>query len=499
MKEYLLAIDQGTTSTRSILFDIEGHEITRHQIELPQIFPYNGWVEHDPEIIWQHVIQVVTHCVEYAGSNKKNIKAIGISNQRETTVVWNKSTGKPIYNAIVWQDRRTVDLCEQLVAKGELEHIQHKTGLLVDPYFSATKLAWILNHVDGARDLAQQGQLAFGTIDSFLLWKLTGGKSHFTDATNAARTMLFNIHSQQWDNKLLKLFDIPSGLLPKVLDNSARFGVTDNTLFGIEIPITGMAGDQQAAAIGHACLEEGTVKSTYGTGCFMLANTGDKPLASKNRLITTIAYRLDGCISYALEGSIFVAGAAVHWLRDYLNLIGDVSETESIAQSIKNTNGVYLVPAFTGLGAPYWDPDARGALLGLTRDTGIAEIVRAALEASCYQSKDLLNAMIEDGLKLEAIQSLRVDGGMSRNNWFLQFLADILGVQIARPDCTETSALGAALLAGYGVGLYESPKDFAKVCQQSNYHQPKMQEKERERLYEGWQQAVARIRNDSTQ
>lgn len=495
MKQYLLAIDQGTTSTRSILFDTQGREITRHQIELPQHFPQNGWVEHDAELIWQHVQETAKNCIEHVGFNKKNIKAIGISNQRETTVLWDKATGKPIYNAIVWQDRRTVEQCEALVKQGWLEKIQQKTGLLLDPYFSATKLAWLLDNITGVRELAKKGELAFGTIDSYLLWKLTQGKSHYTDATNAARTMLFNIHTQQWDEELLALFNIPKEILPTVLDNSAEFGVADQAILGIDIPITGMAGDQQAAAIGHACLYEGMIKSTYGTGCFMLANTGDKPLLSKNRLITTIAYRLDNKVSYALEGSIFVAGAAVHWLSDYLNMIGDASETETVASSIESTNGVYLVPAFTGLGAPYWDPDARGALLGLTRDTGVAEIVRAALEASCYQSKDLLNAMIEDGLKLESIQSLRVDGGMSKNNWFLQFLADILNTRITRPDCTETSALGAALLAGYGAGVYKSLEDFVTVSQQDHQYLPAMLDSKRNNLYAGWQKAVERIRN----
>lgn len=495
MKQYLLAIDQGTTSTRSILFDTQGREVTRHQIELPQQFPQNGWVEHDAELIWQHVQETARRCVEHVGFNKKNIQAIGISNQRETTVLWDRNTGRPVYNAIVWQDRRTVKQCEALVNQGWLEKIQQKTGLLLDPYFSATKLAWLLDNIAGVRELAEKGDLAFGTIDTYLLWKLTQGKSHHTDATNAARTMLFNIHTQQWDDQLLALFNIPKEVLPTVLDNSDEFGVATQEQLGIDIPITGMAGDQQAAAIGHACLFEGMVKSTYGTGCFMLANTGEKPLMSKNRLITTVAYRLDSKVSYALEGSIFVAGAAVHWLSDYLKMIGDASETETVASSIENTNGVYLVPAFTGLGAPYWDPDARGALLGLTRDTGVAEIVRAALEASCYQSKDLLNAMIEDGLKLESIQSLRVDGGMSKNNWFLQFLADILNTSITRPNCTETSALGAALLAGYGVGVYKSPEDFAKVSQQDRRYLPAMLDIKRNSLYAGWQKAVERIRN----
>lgn len=497
MKQYLLAIDQGTTSTRSILFDTEGAEITRHQIELPQHFPSNGWVEHDAEQIWQHVVDTAQYCIKHVGINKRNIKAIGISNQRETTVVWDTETGRPIYNAIVWQDRRTVEACEKLVNQGMLENIQAKTGLLIDPYFSATKLDWILNNVTGARNLAKNGRLAFGTIDSFILWKLTMGKSHFTDITNAARTMLFNIHTQEWDEDLLNLFNIPRSMLPAVLDNSADFGVVDKNIFGIEIPVTGMAGDQQAAAIGHACLNEGQVKSTYGTGCFMLANTGDRPLTSKNRLITTIAYRLDSKISYAIEGSIFVAGAAVLWLTDYLNMIGDASETESVAKSIPNTKGVYLVPAFTGLGAPYWDPEARGALLGLTRDTGVAEIVRAALEASCYQSKDLLDAMVEDGLNLAAVESLRVDGGMSKNSWFLQFLADILNIRISRPSCTETSAFGAALLAGYGVGIYASPSEFEKISQLKHEYLPKMQNQERDGLYVGWQKAVERIRNDN--
>ncbi len=488
---HILSIDQGTTSSRAMIFDETGHFVAVAQQEFKQIFPQDGWVEHDPEEIWQSVLTVCRQALQQATDAGLEVAGIGITNQRETTVVWDKKTGKSIYNAIVWQDRRTADYCDALKSSGKEEEVITRTGLLLDPYFSATKLRWILDNVDGAREKAEKGELAFGTIDSFLLWRLTGGVSHATEATNASRTMLFNIHKQQWDKSLLDLFQIPPSLLPEVKDCIADFGTTLTELFGRPLPIGGMAGDQQAAAIGQGCLESGMIKSTFGTGCFVLMNTGEKAVRSENRLLTTVAYRVAGQTSYAIEGSIFVAGAAIQWLRDGLKLIKTAGESEGLAQGLDSNRGVYLVPAFTGLGAPHWDPHARGAILGLTRDTGIAEIVRATLESVCYQTHDLMEAMERDS----AIESstLRVDGGMVENNWFMQFLADILNISVERPCVTETTALGAACLAGVQFGLFGSLAETQNHWTRETLFTPKVNQAERSSLLRGWDKAVSRV------
>lgn len=493
MTQFILAIDQGTTSTRALIFSKETLLRAKYQIEFKQFFPHDGWVEHNPEEIWQSCVACCQQALTNASLTAKDIAAIGISNQRETTLIWDKQSGQAIYPAIVWQDRRTADFCQQLKNAADVSaKITHKTGLLLDPYFSATKIAWILDHVPDARDRAEKGELAFGTIDTFLLWRLTQGKSHFSDATNASRTLLFNIHTQKWDEELLQLFRIPKKLLPEVLDCNATFGTTDPILFGHAIPITGIAGDQQAATIGQACFKPGMIKSTYGTGCFVVVNTGEKAIQSHNRLITTIAYRINNKVIYGLEGSIFIAGAAVKWLRDMLHLITKASDTENIAASIDSNDGVYLVPAFTGLGAPYWDPKARGALFGLTRDTGIAHIVRAALEAACYQTRDLLQSIQND--YQEDLATLRVDGGMAANNWLLQFLADMLQLQVERPKVIETGALGAAYLAGLGVGWYNSLEEISQLWALDQVFSPRMNVEKANSLYCGWQDAVNRIR-----
>jgi glycerol kinase len=488
---HILAIDQGTTSSRAMIFDDSGHCIALAQEEFRQIYPQDGWVEHAPEEIWQSVLAVCRQALQQADEAGVEVAGIGITNQRETTLVWDRQTGKPLYNAIVWQDRRTADYCSELKAAGYEEQVAEQTGLLLDPYFSATKLRWILDYVDGARGRAEKGELAFGTVDSFLLWRLTGGESHATDATNASRTMLFNIHSQEWDKSLLDLFQIPESLLPDVKDCIADFGATDANLFGRAIPIGGIAGDQQAAAIGQACLEPGMIKSTYGTGCFVLMNTGDKVIRSQNRLLTTVAYRVEGRPSYAIEGSIFVAGAAIQWIRDGLKLIDSAGEVEGLAQGLDSNRGVYLVPAFTGLGAPHWDPHARGAIFGLTRDTGIAEIVRATLESVGYQTRDLMQAMKRDSAT--EVKALRVDGGMVVNNWFLQFLADLLEVPVERPQVTETTALGAAYLAGVQLGLFESLADIGQHWQRDALFTPRLSHAERNKLLLGWERAVSRV------
>jgi len=488
---HILAIDQGTTSSRAMIFDQSGQTVALAQQEFRQIYPQDGWVEHDPEEIWQSVLAVCRQLLQQAEATGIELAGIGITNQRETTLVWDRLTGKPLYNAIVWQDRRTADYCAELKALGNEEQVAERTGLLLDPYFSATKIGWILDNVDGARARAEQGELAFGTVDSFLLWRLTGGKVHATDATNASRTMLFNIHAQEWDKSLLDLFQIPGPLLPEVKDCIADFGATDANLFGRTMPIGGIAGDQQAAAIGQACLEPGMIKSTYGTGCFALMNTGKKALRSKNRLLTTVAYRVDGQTSYAIEGSIFVAGAAVQWLRDGLKLIDSVGEIEGLVKGLNSNRGVYLVPAFTGLGAPHWDPHARGAIFGLTRDTGIADIVRATLESVGYQTYDLMEAMKRDSKT--ASKTLRVDGGMVANNWFLQFLADLLDVPVERPRVTETTALGAAYLAGIQLGVFESLADIGNHWQRDALFTPKLNPAERHDLLRGWEKAVSKV------
>ncbi|MDP7576295.1 MAG: glycerol kinase GlpK, partial [Pseudomonadales bacterium] len=462
MTQYIVAIDQGTTSSRAIVFSSDGSIVKTAQQEFTQFFPDDGWVEHDPEEIWQSTVATFKQALAASGIAAMDVAAIGITNQRETTLVWDRKTGEVIYNAIVWQDRRTSDYCGQLKAEGFESTIIEKTGLLLDPYFSGTKLKWILDNVPGARDRANRDELAFGTVDSFLLWRLTDGAAHKTDATNAARTSLFNIHRQEWDDEILAKMDIPASLLPEVLDSSAPFGATTKELFGVEIPITGMAGDQHCALFGQGCFESGMLKSTYGTGCFAILNTGDEPIKSTSQLLTTVAYRLDGKVTYALEGSIFIAGAAVQWLRDGLKLVTHASETEAIAVATQDSNGVYLVPAFTGLGAPHWDADARGAIIGLTRDSGVNEIVTATLQSVCYQTRDLLQAMTDDGIEISV---LRVDGGMVTNNWVTQYLADVLKIPVDRPRITETTALGACYLAGLQIGIFSSLDDLQNKWQ----------------------------------
>jgi glycerol kinase len=491
---YILSIDQGTTSTRALLFDESGSPMRVKQKELRQIYPQDGWVEHDANEIWEATLEVCRGLLT-AGTHADNIAAIGITNQRETTVLWERATGKPLYNAIVWQDRRTADFCTKLKSEGKEPTVQKKTGLLIDPYFSGTKLAWLLDHVPGARERAGKGELCFGTIDSWLIWKLTGGKAHVTDATNASRTLLFNIGTQKWDEEILGWFDIPHALLPEVKDCCADFGKTEKSLFGIEIPVAGVAGDQQAATVGQACFEPGLIKSTYGTGCFAVLNTGERQVASANRLLTTVAYRLAGRTTYALEGSIFMAGAIVQWLRDEMKLITGAAESEALAMKADPNSPVVLVPAFTGLGAPYWDPHARAALFGMTRDTGAAEIVRAAIESVSFQTRDLMDAMGADvkAAGLASPQALRVDGGMVANNWFMQNLTDIIGRPVERPAVIETTALGAAYLAGMQVGFYGTPQDVARHWQCERAFAPKMAEAERSARYARWQQAVGRV------
>ena len=486
----ILSIDQGTTSSRAIVFDAAGKAHATAQKEFAQHYPNDGWVEHDAEEIWSTTLDVCRQASAAVGV--KSIAAIGITNQRETTIIWDRGTGKPVYRAIVWQDRRTAEHCDALRAAGHEDLVSRKTGLLLDPYFSATKIAWILDNVDGARAKAERGDLAFGTVDCFLLWRLTGGREHATDATNASRTMLFDIHSQSWDEELLDLFRVPRVMLPEVRDCAAHFGETQAELLGRTIPVTGIAGDQQAAAVGQACFSPGMIKSTYGTGCFVLVNTGDQAVRSRNRLLTTVCYRLDGKVTYAIEGSIFVAGAAVQWLRDGLGLIQSASETEALAGSLADNRGVYLVPAFTGLGAPHWDAHARGGLFGITRDTGVAEIVRATVESVCYQTRDLLQAVANDGAT--SLTALRVDGGMVANDWLMQFLADIVDLRVERPVVTETTALGAAYLAGVQTGVFDSLDDVTANWRQDRSFEPGMDASERERLVAGWSKAVSRVR-----
>ena len=492
MAKPILAIDQGTTSSRAILFAADGSPQHSAQQEFAQHFPADGWVEHDGEDIWQSTLSVCREVLDKAGISASDVAGIGITNQRETTLLWDAETGELLHRAIVWQDRRTAEFCARLKADGHEALISERTGLLIDPYFSATKLRWLLDEVPDARARAERGELRFGTIDCFLLWRLTGGQVHRTDATNASRTMLFNIHTQQWDEELLQLLDIPASLLPEVMDSAADFGQTDASVLGASVPVCGIAGDQQAALIGQACFSPGMVKSTYGTGCFMVMNTGDTPIRSQNRLLTTVGYRLKGQTTYALEGSIFVAGAAIQWLRDGLKLIQHAGETEALARQAGDHTGVYLVPAFTGLGAPYWDPTARGAIFGLTRDTGIAQIVAAGLQSVCFQTRDLLDAMQADGAQNTA--ALRVDGGMVINNWVVQELANILGVTVDRPQVTETTALGAAYLAGLQLGVFKNLEDIASHWACERTFTPAMPEAQRNALYEGWLDAIRRVR-----
>lgn len=486
----VLAIDQGTTSSRAIAFDARGQRVSVAQAEYPQLYPEEGWVEHDPGAIWQTTLQTARDAMRAAEQAGHTVVGLGVTNQRETVVVWDRATGQAIGNAIVWQDRRTADACDRLRAAGHEPEVTARTGLLLDPYFSATKIAWLLDHVPGARERARAGELACGTIDSFLIWQLTNGQQHLTDATNASRTSLFNIHTQCWDDWLLECFDVPANLLPEVRDCNSHFGTTESGIFGSGVPILGVAGDQQAAALGQCCLSAGAMKSTYGTGCFVLANTGDQVLQSQHRLLSTIAYRLDGRVSYALEGSIFVAGAAIQWLRDGLGIIESAGATAALAKGADSASGVYLVPAFTGLGAPHWRPDARGALVGLTRATGVAEVTRAALEAVAYQTNDLLEAMARDGV---AARQLRVDGGMVANDWFTQRLADLLDIEVDRPQILETTAYGVALLAGQGAGIYGSWSEIEQLWQLDRQFRPAMPAGERQRKLAGWQDALRRV------
>jgi glycerol kinase len=486
---YILAIDQGTTSSRAILFDKDMRPVQSCQQEFPQYFPQSGWVEHDAQEIWASVQAVVGGVMAQAGCTAKDIAAIGITNQRETTLVWDRNTGAPIHKAIVWQDRRTSAFCDRLRAEGHEAEITQKTGLLLDPYFSATKLHWLLTHVEGAAERAARGELLFGTMDSYLIWKLTEGRAHVTDATNAARTMLYDIRQGCWDAQICALMQVPPAMLPDVRDCASEFGTT--TLFGADIPILGVAGDQQAATIGQACFEPGMLKSTYGTGCFALLNTGDTLVTSKNRMLGTIAYQLGGKPTYALEGSIFIAGAVVQWLRDGLGLISAAHETADMAAAADPTQSLYLVPAFTGLGAPYWNADCRGAIFGLTRNSGPKEFAKAALQSVGYQTRDLLLAMQDDmGRPGEAV--LRVDGGMTASDWTMQFLSDILGAPVDRPKILETTALGAAWLAGSRAGIYPDQQGFADSWACDRRFEPQMDAPRRDRLYSGWQDAVSR-------
>lgn len=492
MPELILAIDQGTTSSRAIIFDTKLKPIGASQKEFRQFYPRSGWVEHDPEEIWASVLGVCKGALRKAGASPRDIRAIGITNQRETVVIWDRKTGKPIHKAIVWQDRRSADICARLKAEGFEPEFAAKTGLLLDPYFSGTKIAWLLDHVKGARSRAEKGKLAFGTIDTFLIWRLTGGKVHATDATNASRTLLYNIHTGAWDEELLRILNIPLALLPEVKDCAADFGRARAELFGAAIPVCGAAGDQQAAAIGQACFMPGMLKSTYGTGCFALLNTGDTAVASGNRLLTTVAYQLNGQRSYALEGAIFIAGAAVQWLRDGLKIVRRAADTGALAKAADPNQSVYMVPAFVGLGAPYWDAEVRGALFGLTRATTNRELAQAALEAVCYQTRDLLEAMQKDwGDAGKTI--LRVDGGMTASDWTMQRLADILDAPVDRPAVLETTALGAAYLAGLQAGLLPEPKVFARRWTRDTRFTPKMKTAEREAKYAGWKEAVRKL------
>lgn len=484
--KYIISLDQGTTSSRAIIFDENSNKVASSQQEFNQYYPKSGWVEHDPIEILNSQINVLKEVVNNSDINIKDIKGIGITNQRETTVVWNKETGKPIFNAIVWQCRRTANICDELAKKGKASIIQDKTGLVLDAYFSATKLKWILDNVDGAKKLATDNKLLFGTIDTWLIWNLTKEKNHYTDYSNASRTMLYNIYDLKWDDDILDMLDIPHSMLPMVLESSANFGTLSASIIGHEIPILGVAGDQQAALFGQACYEPGTIKNTYGTGCFVVMNTGDKPVKSKNNLLTTIAWGLDGKITYALEGSIFMGGATIQWLRDELKIISTAPESESLAMKVTSSDGVFLVPAFTGLGAPWWDMYARGSILGMSRGTSDAHIARAALEAIAYQSQDVMEAMsLDSGIDIPLIKA---DGGVSANNLMMQFQSDILGVKVVRPACVETTALGAAYLAGLKAGVF---KDLDSVTYQvDKIFEPQMDDKTRKEKHDMWIKAV---------
>ncbi len=493
MPDYVLALDQGTTSSRAILFDRDGNLIAAAQQEYPQQYPQPGWVEHVPDDIWSSQLQVARRVLEAQDIKAGDLAGIGITNQRETTLIWERSTGEPIHNAIVWQDRRTAPLCDLLRREGFDKIIRAKTGLVTDAYFSGTKVAWLLDNVPGARERAEAGALAFGTVDSYLIWKLTGGRLHITDVSNASRTLLFDIHKGDWSDTILKRLNIPRSLLPQVMPSSHVYGETDSSIFGGPVLIGGIAGDQEAATFGQVCFDAGMAKNTYGTGCFMLMNTGDKAVESQHNLLTTVAWQLDGgAIQYALEGSVFIAGAAVQWLRDELKLIADAAETDALAHSVRDTAGVYLVPAFVGLGAPYWDSYARGTMVGLTRGSGRAHIVRATLESVAYQTRDVVDAMRADsGIRLK---TLRVDGGMVRNDFLMQFQADILGVPVERPAVTETTALGAAYLAGLSTDFFKSQAAISTQWSVERRFEPRMSADQRESLYAGWKRAVERAK-----
>ena len=487
MKRFLVAIDQGTTSSRAILFSLSGKPIYTSQKEFTQYFPKDGWVEHNPNEIWSTVRKVLSDVIVKSKKLKGKILSIGITNQRETTILWNKKTGKPIYNAIVWQDRRTQQYCKKLKKKNYENNFRKKTGLFIDPYFSATKIKWILENVKDSKKLLKSNNLLFGTVDTFLIWKLTKGKKHLTDASNASRTMLYNINNNKWDKEILKKLNIPENILPKIKNSADNFGFTDKKVVGKEISITAVLGDQQAAAVGQTCFEKGSIKSTYGTGAFIIMNTGSKKIYSKNKLLTTVCYRLNGKITYALEGSIFIAGAGVQWLRDKVKLINNAYETEKIARSKKNNDGVYIVPAFSGMGAPYWRPDARGLITGLTRNSDWKSLVRAVVESVAYQSYDLFNSMRKDGLKPKIV---KVDGGMVANNWFSQFLSDIINLNVIRPKVLETTALGAALFAGYQIGEFKTLNDIKLIWKKDRVFSPKLNKSKRNNLLQGWKLAI---------
>ncbi|NBH60078.1 glycerol kinase [Anaerotruncus sp. 80] len=493
MEKYILAMDQGTTSSRCIIYDKKGNQISAAQKEFRQIYPKEGWVEHDAEEIWSSQMTVAHEAMLKAGLTYENIEAIGITNQRETTVVWDKHTGQPVYNAIVWQCRRTAQYCDTLIESGLSDKFKEKTGLLIDAYFSGTKLKWILENVAGARQKAEEGNLLFGTIETWLIWKMTGGAVHITDYSNAARTMMFNIHTLKWDEEILEILNVPKQMLPEPRTSSQVYGQTLDTIFGGPVKIAGAAGDQQAALFGQTCFEEGEAKSTYGTGCFLLMNTGQKPIFSKSGMLTTIAWGLDGKVTYALEGSVFVCGAAIQWLRDELEILEKASESEKMALSVKDSAGVFVVPAFVGLGAPYWDPYARGSIFGLTRGANKHHLVRATLESLAYQCYDLLFAMEQD--MGHEMRELRVDGGASANNFLMQFQADMLGKQVIRPKCIETTSLGAAYLAGLAVGYWKSTQDVLENWQSDRKFVPSMEEKTQEELLQGWHEAVKRSQN----
>ena len=487
MKKLLVAIDQGTTSTRAILFDVKGNVKFISQFEFKQYFPKNGWVEHNPNEIWSTTLKALRKVIKKASDLKGNIISLGITNQRETTILWDKKTGKPVYNAIVWQDRRTQTYCEKLKKRKYEKSFRKKTGLFIDPYFSATKIKWILENVKDSKKLLKSNNLLFGTVDTFLIWKLTKGKKHLTEATNASRTMLFNINNNKWDKEILRKLNIPKNILPEVKNSADDFGITNKKIIGKEIPISAVLGDQQAAAVGQACFEKGSIKSTYGTGAFVIMNTGSKKIYSNNKLLTTICYRLNEKNTYALEGSIFIAGAGVQWLRDKVKLINNAYETEKIAKSKKSNDGVYIVPAFSGMGAPYWRPDARGLITGLTRNSDWKNLVRAVVESVAYQSYDLFNSMRKDGLKPKIV---KVDGGMISNNWFSQFLSDIINLNVIRPKVLETTALGVALFAGYQIGEFKSLNEIKLKWKKDRVFSPKLNKSMRNNLLQGWKLAI---------